>query len=381
MIKAVHLTSSVSRLAGGLFESVRLLSKSLIDTGRVDLSAIGVEDGFTAADAAKWEPIHLESHHRRGPARFAYAPTLLKSLRQREIDVLHVHGLWQYPCWAALRLHREARVPYMVSAHGMLEPWSLTQSVVKKRLVSGVFHRAFLSEAFCIRATSSLEVDSIRKAGMKNPIVLIPNGVEIPEALPEQVNSKPLRRALFLSRVHPKKGLVNLIKAWNIVRPAGWELVIIGPEECNHLATLRSMVAEAGLEGQITFPGEAWGDQRAEEYRQADVFVLPTFSENFGLVVAESLCHGVPVITTKGAPWQDLLDYGCGWWIDIGVDPLVLALREAFATPDEELHAMGLRGREMVKSKYAWKPLGEQMADAYQWMARRGEKPDFVITR
>ncbi|MEO5714665.1 MAG: glycosyltransferase [Luteolibacter sp.] len=362
-----------------MFESVRLLSKSLLETGRVDLTAMGVDDGFTKEDAASWEPIHLKTHPRLGPARFAYAPSLLQGLKAESPHVLHVHGLWQYPGYAALKLSRSSKIPYMVSAHGMLEPWSLKQSVIKKELVSLLFHRAFLNEACCIRATSPMEVDSIRLAGFKNPIVLIANGVEIPPELPRRAGPNRKRRALFLSRIHPKKGLVNLIKAWEILQPKDWELVIIGPDEGGHLATLQSLVAAAGLEESIRFPGEAWGEERAREYLAADLFVLPTYSENFGLVVAEALCHGIPVITTKGAPWQDLVDYECGWWIEIGIDPLVSALREALAAPPEELQAMGLRGREMVKSKYAWAPIGEQMADAYEWMIGMRDQPDFVI--
>ena len=378
MIKAIHITSSLSRLAGGLFESVRLLSQNLVLTDRVAISIMGVDDAHTPEDAIRWQPLTLKTHRCLGPARFAYAPGMCKSIVETQPDLLHLHGLWQYPAIATLKASQRLGCPYMVSAHGMLEPWALQNSALKKKLASLAFNRSVLRKAHCIRATSSMEVDSIRKVGLKNPIVLIPNGVEL-SPIAENHTTKPTRRALFLSRIHPKKGLVNLVKAWDLLRPKNWELVIIGPDECHHLAQLQSMVAAAGLEQNIHFPGEAWGEQRNLEYQNADLFVLPTYSENFGLVVAEALYQGVPVITTKGTPWQDLLDYRCGWWIEIGVEPLVAALTEALALPSNELREMGLRGRNMVTNKYAWPPIGEAMANAYEWMLGHREQPDFVI--
>jgi glycosyltransferase involved in cell wall biosynthesis len=176
-----------------------------------------------------------------------------------------------------------------------------------------------------------MEGENVRRAGFNNPIALIPNGVELPAALekPEIRNQKSaVRRALFLSRIHPKKGLLNLVKAWDAVQksearsqkpevgipasdfrsPASdkWELLIVGPDEGGHLAEVQAAVRNAGLERQIHFHGEVMGEDKIECYRGADLFVLPSFSENFGLVIAEALSCGVPVITTRETPWEEL---------------------------------------------------------------------------
>lgn len=338
---------------------------------------LGRKDEFSEQDSAAWAPLPLTALEGVGPARWAYMPELSRMLRDTAPEIIHLHGLWQYCALATLQHARRTGTPYIVSAHGMLEPWSLQQSRMKKGIIALLFQKECMDEAFCIRATSNLEVESIRSAGFKNPIANIPNGVEFPESLPPRVARK-MRRALFLSRIHPKKGLVNLIEAWSIVRPKGWELAIVGPDELNHLATLQGMVAAKGLVDQIHFPEEAWGNQRDEEYFKSDLFILPTYSENFGLVVPEALCRGVPVITTHGTPWEDLQTHRCGWWIEIGVEPLVAALREALELPDAELWQMGDRGREMVRTKYSWGPIGETMADVYEWLVGLRSRPDCV---
>jgi glycosyltransferase involved in cell wall biosynthesis len=172
--------------------------------------------------------------------------------------------------------------------------------------------------------------------------------------------------------------LLNLVTAWTDLRPKGWELLIVGPDEGGHSAELQATVAAAGMQRDILFPGEAWGDARTDLYAGSDLFVLPSFSENFGLVIAEALSCEVPVITTRATPWQELQDLRCGWWIETGVDPLMRALREAFSLPPQALHEMGRRGRQLIESNYTWEPIGRQMLEVYEWMLGRREQPACV---
>jgi glycosyltransferase involved in cell wall biosynthesis len=263
----------------------------------------------------------------------------------------------------------------------MLEPWALQQSRPKKRLACFLYQTSCLKGAACLRATSSLEARGIRQAGFTNPIALIPNAVEAPgdlTARAERDGERP-RRALFLSRLHPKKGLLDLVEAWNRVRPQGWELVIAGPDEVGHLAEVELRVRVCGLADRISFPGEIWGHAKTKLYLQSDLFVLPSFSENFGLVVAEALGSGVPVITTRATPWAELEEWGCGWWIEPGVEALARALRTAVSLPQRTLREMGLRGRELIKTKYAWGTSARKMVEVYEWVLGRKEKPDCVL--
>lgn len=377
----VHLTSSVSRLAGGLYESVRYLSKSIQEAGDWELTVVGSQDSHTERDIQMWAPLRIKTCSIAGPPRFAYSPALMELVMQEAPDLLHLHGLWQYPSVVASRWARRTRKPYLVSPHGMLEPWSLKHSPFLKGVAMLLYQKACLQSAACIRATSMLEAESIRLAGFKNPIAVIPNGVEFPAALPPRhpKQKQETRRALFLSRIHPKKGLLNLVEAWRQIQPSNWELSIVGPDEGGHLAEVQTAVRAAGLQSQITFPGEMWGEARNRQYLEADLFVLPSFSENFGLVIAEALSYEVPVITTRATPWSELVERDCGWWIDTGLEPLISALRDALASPSARLQEMGGRGRNLIGERYGWAPIGSSMVALYEWMLVGGPKPSSVI--
>jgi glycosyltransferase involved in cell wall biosynthesis len=156
-------------------------------------------------------------------------------------------------------------------------------------------------------------------------------------------------------------------------------MVVCGPDECGHTEQVKRAVAEAGLSGEFEFKSLVNGVEKEALYASADLFVLPTFSENFGIAVAEALAAGVPVITTTGAPWEELRTRQCGWWIDIGVEPLAVAMREATLLSDQERYEMGQRGRRLVEEKYAWPQIGRDMLAVYQWVLGQGPQPECVI--
>ena len=380
-MNAVHVTASLSRLAGGLFVSVPHLMRSIEAAGQVRLQVLGMQDTKTVEDLGAWIPLQVRAYPLTGPERFGYAPGMLGDLLSSNADLVHLHGLWKYPSVAVLRWARRTRKPFIVSPHGMLEPWSLQQSRVFKKLASALYQRSCLREATCIRATSDMEATSIRLAGYRNRIALVPNGVEMPESPvaqpPQQQNQR--RRALFLSRIHPKKGLLNLVHAWRAIDPPGWELVIAGPDEGGHLAEVKALVSAQGLAEKVVFCGEVLGEAKTKLYCGADLFVLPSFSENFGLVIAEALSCKLPVITTRATPWQELEERHCGWWIETGIDPLICSLREALGLQSGALREMGIRGRELVQERYDWKAIGITMLQVYEWMLGGGPKPGCVL--
>jgi glycosyltransferase involved in cell wall biosynthesis len=304
-----------------------------------------------------------------------------------QLTVLHDNGIWMPGNHTAAAVARKTGVPLIISPRGMLEPWALSHRAWKKRLAWLLYQRRDLLTASVLHATAEQEVASLRRLGLRQPIAMIPNGVEFPA--PADVASamasrlRPAaapqreRTALFLSRIHPKKGLINLIDAWACVRPEGWRLVIAGPDEGGHQAEVAERIRTSGVGEQVSLAGAVEGEAKAALFRNADLFVLPTFSENFGVVVAEALAYGLPVITTRGAPWADLETHNCGWWIDTGVEPLAQALRGAMALSDEQRHAMGVRGRGYVR-RYDWGGIAAQTSAVYRWVLGQGDKPDCV---
>jgi glycosyltransferase involved in cell wall biosynthesis len=184
--------------------------------------------------------------------------------------------------------------------------------------------------------------------------------------------------ALFLSRIHPKKGLLTLVEAWAMARPEGWRAVVAGPDDGGHRARVVSAVNSAGLTEVFSFLDEVEGEQKAALLQRSSLFVLPSFSENFGVAVAEALGAGVPVITTTATPWEGLEWHRCGWWVDPDAESLAGALREATDLSNDSRREMGERGREFVSREFGWLGVGRRMREAYEWILRGGATPSFI---
>ncbi|WP_341482968.1 glycosyltransferase [Salinibacter ruber] len=295
-------------------------------------------------------------------------------------DLIHDHGLW-LPTHGTIALAaRRLGVPLVVSTRGMLTPWALQHNRWRKRLVWTAYQKWALQQAALFHVTSEEEVEALRDLGFDQPVALIPNGVQLPELNGTEASSSRRRRALFLSRLHPKKGLPMLIEAWTEARPEGWELVLVGPSEEGHRAELEEQVRSQGLGDRITFAGPVSDEEKWPVYRSADLFVLPTYSENFGIVVAEALAAGVPVITTTGTPWRELEAQGCGWWVAPEKEAIGQALGEAVHATDEQRRAMGQRGRQLVEDRYSWQGVAQQMHATYRWLADEGGRPGCIRT-
>jgi glycosyltransferase involved in cell wall biosynthesis len=311
-----------------------------------------------------------------------FRDTLNRIVSADPVRLIHNHGLW-HPVnhWAA-SAGRRYGIPLIMQPHGMLEPWALNHKVWKKRIAMALFQRLDLEAAKLLVATSPVEYLNIRKLGFRQPIAVIPHGVVMPPPnTPDvAVPATPCREriALFLSRVHPKKGLLNLVNAWANVTPQGWKLRIVGPDEGGHLEDVIRAVQQFGIGDSVEYLGEVDGVRKSVVYQSADLFVLPSFSENFGVVVAEALAHGVPVITTRVTPWGGLLDHGCGWWIEPTVNALTETLREALDMDATGLRAMGEKGRTYA-AEFDWSHIARQTEDAYSWVLGQGAKPECVV--
>lgn len=280
-------------------------------------------------------------------------------------DVIHDHGLWLRVNRDVAATARRAGVPRIVSTHGMLSPWALGHHAWRKRAAWLLFQRRDLATAAAVHATSDAEAADVVAAGVGAPVSVIPHGVHLRPPAPRTPRDG-LRRALFLGRLHPVKGLPALIDAWALARPEGWELVIAGPDAGDQLADLASRRDAAGLADAVRFEGLLGAEAKSELLGGSDLLVLPSLSENFGVVVAEALAAGVPAIVSRRAPWAAIERAGAGWWVEPEAGALAGAIREATALSDDERSAAGARGRDLVGRDYAWPSVAARMLALYE---------------
>jgi glycosyltransferase involved in cell wall biosynthesis len=293
-------------------------------------------------------------------------PRLIHELGR--LDIIHDNGVWLPHNHRVATLASRLEIPRVVSTRGMLEPWALSHKGWKKKIAWAAYQRRDLRSAAALHATAPAEARNLAALGLQRPIYTIPNGVDLPEHL--LPNGRPAfsdtRTALFIGRLHPKKGLLMLIQAWATARPQGWRLAITGPDEAGHQRELQAAVAAAGLEKAVSLLEPVAGDAKNRAFREADLLVLPSHSENFGMVVAEALAHGLPVLTTTATPWSQLAAAGCGWQVEPSIPALTEGLRHATAIEPATLRAMGARGRAMVERELAWPNIVGRFIDLYK---------------
>ena len=333
-LRIIQVVASVADEAAGPSYSVSRLCSFLGKMGaKVELHTVGprqtiVRDGFSHEMWDQdWSGIPVLS-------RLYLSKGLQNALTASSLaaDVFHAHGLWLmpnvYPGWVA----RRGRKPVIISPRGMLGAAALQFSRLQKRVFWRGLQGSTVRGARCLHATSMQEYNDIREFGLRHPIAIVPNGIDIPAYGPLPKNNT-VRRVLYLGRLHPKKGVDQLIAAWAKVedKHPDWQLDIVGPLTGTYPDELRRLIVQTGIKrAQLT--GPRYGAEKTNAYQRSDLFVLPTLNENFGNTVAEALALGVPVITTKGAPWGGLEARHCGWWVDHGVSPLAAALDQAMSS-------------------------------------------------
>lgn len=379
-MRVVHIVPAINEEASGPSYSVVRFCESLTEQGiQVTLAALDWAPLSTSPNFLKTFPLGF------GPRRLGLSPTMARWLKSQVVSnqvlILHNHSLWMAPNVYPGCIAKRYSIPYIVSPHGTLSEWAMRSGSKVKRLFWPLVQKPSLLAVSCFHATSQSEYEDIRRIGFHQPVAVIPNGIDIPPLrLKQNKSGDDTRTLLFLSRIHPNKGLDMLLSAWRAVqeRFPDWRLRIVGPDNGGYLKKLRAYATELGLE-RVKFCGPLYGEDKWRAYSEADLFVLPTYSENFGIVVAEALVAGTPAIVTRGAPWEGLTIHKAGWWIEIGVEPLVECLKEAMSQPPEILAAMGRRGRDWMERDYSWHRIGQQMAETYRWLLHGGARPAWVI--
>jgi len=373
-----HVITDISQKASGPSLSVPRLCESLVTQGidvRLHVLSPPNESGSFNVPLI---------HHERWPwyPRLAASPDLYRALRAsaQKAELIHNHSLWEMTNVYPGRAIRGTQCRLINSPRGTLLNGALQRSSLRKRIMWSFGQAKALKASACLHATSREEAFSLKKLGLRIPIAMIPNGIDIPDTstvLDEKVRGR--RSLLFLGRIHPIKQIDVLLRAWSQIEPMfpDWDLIVAGPDNNGYLPKMCHLARHLQLR-RVSFPGPVFGESKLRMLKESSLFVLPSKSENFAMAVAEALAVGIPAIVTKGAPWEKLDSEGCGWWIEHGEGHLVECLRHALSLSPATLHEAGLRGRSWMKREFDWNRIGQMMLETYAWVLGGGSPPGCI---
>lgn len=380
-MKICIFTTSIDKTGGGPSRSVPILAKGL--------SQVGLEVTLFTCSSPQMNT-HLLDGSRVNLK--VVSPDITNEELENEIvlgnyDLIHGQNLWAPLYCKMAKVARKHNIPYMMTPRGCLEPWAYQgQGFVKnlkKKLAMLLYQKNDLQKAACILATAQMEADNIRSLGVNAPIAIIPNGIDVSEYKCRSVEFKPSVKTqiVFLSRIHQKKGIEFLINAWEHLKTKypEWNVVIAGNGDDSYINELRNLIISKGLQNCVEIIPPVFGEAKHKLYCESSLFVLPTYSENFGMVIAEAMSCGVPCITTNGTPWQELNVKQLGWCIDLSLKNLVATISEAIDLGQDALFDMGQRCSKHIQYTYQYTQVAAKNRAVYEWIVNNESRPDYII--
>ena len=379
----LNITAHLDHRFGGLTTSLPPFCEALEATGKykAELAAFCADDEvYSGSGCPAVFPF--------GRLRWMVDSGLRSKLANliRKSDAVHIHGIWQeHSAWAS-HFARDAGKPYLIAAHGMLEPWAFQSKGWKKKLYWQLLEKPRFAQAQCLRALTKAEGEQFRALGLRVPVAVIPNGVTIPQAMtPEPFFERfPTLRGqrilLFLGRIHPKKGVHMLCQTWAKMRREfpDAHLVMAGPDLDGIQAELEAQVNRDGAASQVTFTGMLRGEEKWGALSAATVFLLPSYSEGFSMAVLEALGAGLPAILSKQCYFPEVEQYRCGWVIEANAASVETAIRECMGLSAAERHGMSDRARRLIAERFSWPVIGERTAAVLDWLLGGGPVPGSV---
>ncbi|MBL8552328.1 MAG: glycosyltransferase [Hyphomonadaceae bacterium] len=376
------LTGSVSRHGAGVFEALRGVSIAVSKIPGVDVEVFGIEDDATEADRALWGGLPVHTAAARGPRAFGYTPGLYESMRAADLDLLHICCMWMYPTLLSLRWMRETGKPVVVSAQGFLDPWAFSNKRWMKEIAAALYERRHLDQAAALHAVADSEMRSLRAFGLKNPIAVIPNGVNPPgnaPAGPPPWSDRTGKTLLFLGRVHAKKNIIPLIEAWAQVSREErasdpWQLAIAGWDQAGYEAQCKAVIDATGAP-RVHFIGPQHGLAKHNAFKSATAFVLPSLSEGLPLAVLEAWSYGLPVVMTPECNIPEGAHAGAAIEIGTSAAAITPGLKRLFRMSDAELAQMSGNALRLVEERFTWTQIGADMHTLYRWLINGAPPP------
>lgn len=361
-MKVIHFIGSIDKSAGGTATYLQMIAAEL--KSKIKLVVVtGLSPNPLIMEGLRIFQLDLNVFR-----WFRLKEEFSNILKSENPDLVHINGIWDPQNYLFQKIAQSLKIKTLISPHGMLEPYILNRNPIKKKIALYLYQRDAIRKANYLHATAQTELDQIRRLGFASPTIVIPNGIDISEIKEYQKrrSSGPLKNILFLSRIHPKKGIEVLIESIEKLPELNIKVMIAGEGEPEYVQRLEELIKRKKLTSKISFLGGVYGKDKWNLYKKADLFVLPTYSENFGIVIIEALAAGVPVITTKGTPWQELETFNCGWWIELSSENLAKTIRTACNLSGTQLKIMGENGRNLVKNKYEIKAVSEDTMSFYE---------------
>ena len=372
-------TTSINKKGGGPARSVPILSKGL--------SLVGVDTTLFTGRSEEMNTHMLEGTDVcvKIVSQNISTKELEEEILKGNYDLIHAQNLWMPLYHKMAKIARKHGIPYIMTPRGCLEPWCMKKKRIKKIVAFHLYQKRDLQQAACILATAKMEADNIRALGITAPIAIIPNGIDVSEYKCRMPDFKPKvkKQILFLSRIHEKKGIEHLINVWEQLykQYPEWNVVIAGNGEEAYIQQLKAMIISKGLQNCVEIIPPVFGEDKHKLYCESSLFVLPTYSENFGMVIAEAMSCGVPVVTTNGTPWQELNEKHLGWCIDLNIENLANTISAAIDMGQDKLFELCQRCSKHIHDTYQYTEVAAKNKTVYEWIINGGDKPEYVDVR
>ncbi len=374
-MKVLHIIPGLTNASGPTHALIQLVSS--LETAGVEVSIAYLGDRLKN---------QIEPLLKRGQVfacntiwfrHWGYSPELRSLLKRRisEFDLLHIHSLWLYPGLIASKIAREAGIPYIIRPAGSLEPAALNHKSFIKRLYFSIWEKHVIKHAKRIHAVSEQERKNIEALKLGTKCFAIQNGIS-PDVFSNLPSRQAAREALeidqkrpvitYVGRLHPIKGLEIMIPVVQSLKKDFPNLLflICGPQKNNYAQGLRSAFENSEILESTRFLGEVNQAKKILAYRVADIAILPSKTENFGIVAAEALASETPVVASEHTPWSALKKEDAGDWIPLDPSTWTRTIRRYIQSPDWRMSS-GKRGREFVMREFAWPEIGMRMKRIY----------------